>query len=127
MCKHYICEAHTNNIYGAENADWRSAAEARLATVLAAADGPVGDAAEGGRCCVSPAGTCVYGVACSHPAPRSRQQYIHASVCMYWLSGLCGVSPVVWCDRPRRAPPLSVVAYVGPVLRPSKGVPQTPL
>ena len=46
-CKHYICEAHANNIYGAENADWRSVAEARLATVLAAADGPAGDAAEG--------------------------------------------------------------------------------
>ena len=28
-------------------APWRSAAQARLATVLAAADGPAGDAAEG--------------------------------------------------------------------------------
>ena len=46
-CKHYICEAHANNIYGGENADWRSAAQSRLATVLAAADGPAGDAAEG--------------------------------------------------------------------------------
>ena len=46
-CKHYICEAHANNIYGGANADWRSAAQARLATVLAAADGPAGDAAEG--------------------------------------------------------------------------------
>ena len=46
-CKHYICEAHANNIYGGENADWRSAAQARLATVLAATDGAAGDAAEG--------------------------------------------------------------------------------
>ena len=41
-CKHYMCEAHANNMYGANTADWRAAAEARKATILppaAAADG----------------------------------------------------------------------------------------
>ena len=126
-CKHYICEAHASTIYGGENADWRSAAQARLATVLAAADGWPGRRC--GRIAerrLSPAGTYVSGLLAATPLPAASNS-THASVCMYWLSGLCGVSPVACCDRPRRAPPLSVVAYVGPVRRPPEGDPRTPL
>ena len=49
------------------------AAEERLATVPARIHGWP-DRPSGRR--LSPAGTYVSGVACSHPAPRSRQQYI---------------------------------------------------
>ena len=41
-CKHYLCETHANNMYGADTTDWRAAAEARKATILppaATADG----------------------------------------------------------------------------------------
>ena len=125
-CKHYICEAHANNIYGGANADWRSAAQARLATVLAATDGPArGDA----RPKVEPCGDVRERGRLQPPhSPQQASVLMTMSACIgSRVHAACRRSCVATATAVRPLSPLSVVAYVGPVRRPSEGVPQTPL
>ena len=118
-----MCEAHANNMYGANTADWRAAAEARKARHPTA-----------GRCGrrLISVRRISRGIACRTPVPRRQAVVLWMHVLRTCgAGGRCSLSIVVAAGLPQvpHVPlyPVTVACLVGRLWVRAEGVPKRPL